>query len=158
MFTRWTSSPTLPLAAPLQVSPAELEIISMNPQPPASLIVVGRSGTGKTTCAVFRMFSRWYAGWKQGEQLNMVFITASGTLQLQVRALACALAAFSNVCVRCERSSAPGIAGCTLKLSASANLSTWQGAERCVSHRFPAAGGPLLCQAAQRGAAARAGR
>ena len=43
---------------PFRVSEAEQRIIEL--QSPSSIILLGRSGTGKTTCAVFRMWSRWY--------------------------------------------------------------------------------------------------
>ncbi|KAL3154824.1 hypothetical protein ABBQ38_011366 [Trebouxia sp. C0009 RCD-2024] len=46
---------------PFWVSPAEQAIIQMEPDPPCSMVLVGRSGTGKTTCAVFRIWARWHA-------------------------------------------------------------------------------------------------
>lgn len=44
---------------PFRVSPSEQYIIENDPDPPSSIVLVGRSGTGKTTCAVFRMWARW---------------------------------------------------------------------------------------------------
>lgn len=44
---------------PFRVSPSEQAIIESDPNPPCSIVLVGRSGTGKTTCAVFRMWARW---------------------------------------------------------------------------------------------------
>ena len=44
---------------PFRVSPSEQAIIENDPDPPCSIVLVGRSGTGKTTCAVFRMWARW---------------------------------------------------------------------------------------------------
>lgn len=44
---------------PFRVSPSEQAIIESDPDPPCSIVLVGRSGTGKTTCAVFRMWARW---------------------------------------------------------------------------------------------------
>lgn len=46
---------------PFRVSPAEQAIIQHDPRPPCSLVLVGRSGTGKTTCAIYRMWARWLA-------------------------------------------------------------------------------------------------
>ena len=40
-----------------KVNPEEQRIIELNA--PASVLLLGRSGTGKTTCAVFRMWARW---------------------------------------------------------------------------------------------------
>lgn len=39
---------------------------------------------GKTTCAVFRMWSHWLTAWHKGDTFNQVFVTASATLQDQV--------------------------------------------------------------------------
>lgn len=58
-----------------RVSPAEQRIIELRPDPPSSIILLGRSGTGKTTCAVFRMFGRWLYAKNQGEVDNMVSIS-----------------------------------------------------------------------------------
>ena len=55
---------------PFRVSPAEQRIIELNA--PESIILLGRSGTGKTTCAVFRMFAHWLASWREGQPFNMV--------------------------------------------------------------------------------------
>lgn len=46
---------------PFRVSPTELAIIESDPQPPCSTVLVGRSGTGKTTCAVYKMWFCWLA-------------------------------------------------------------------------------------------------
>jgi hypothetical protein len=37
-----------------RVSEAEMRIIEMVPRPPSSILLLGRSGTGKTTVLVFR--------------------------------------------------------------------------------------------------------
>ena len=44
---------------PFRVLPSEQTVIESDPDPPCSIVLVGRSGTGKTTCAVFRMWFRW---------------------------------------------------------------------------------------------------
>ncbi len=46
---------------PFRVSPSELTIIENDLDPPCSTVLVGRSGTGKTTCAVYKMWFRWLA-------------------------------------------------------------------------------------------------
>jgi hypothetical protein len=50
---------------PCKLSPTEWEIITRVPDPPSSIILLGRSGTGKTTCAVYRMWSKWLSGYKE---------------------------------------------------------------------------------------------
>lgn len=46
---------------PFRLSPKEQEIIEMVPNPPCSVLLLGRSGTGKTTCAVYRIWGHWMA-------------------------------------------------------------------------------------------------
>ncbi|KAL4457799.1 hypothetical protein ABPG75_012664 [Micractinium tetrahymenae] len=60
------------------------EVVERAPHPPQSLILLGRSGTGKTTCAVFRMFDHWRRAFEAGEPLHQVFVTVSATLKDQV--------------------------------------------------------------------------
>jgi len=55
---------------PFKVSPMEQEIIDQ-PMPP-SVILLGRSGTGKTTCAVFRMWSRFHAKHLENKTIHQV--------------------------------------------------------------------------------------
>ena len=57
---------------PFRVSPAEQRIIELRREPPQSIILLGRSGTGKTTCAVFRIFGHWLASRHEGQPHNMV--------------------------------------------------------------------------------------
>jgi hypothetical protein len=72
-----------------RLSPAEMDVIEHAPHPPQSLILLGRSGTGKTTCAVFRMFARWRAAFEEGRPLHQVFVTVSATLKEQVSWCVC---------------------------------------------------------------------
>ncbi|KAK9854785.1 hypothetical protein WJX84_000152 [Apatococcus fuscideae] len=68
---------------PFRVSPSEQRIIEMDA--PTSIILVGRSGTGKTTCAVYRMWSQWLTARSMGSTaFHQIFITASVTLRVQV--------------------------------------------------------------------------
>lgn len=70
---------------PFKVSPPEREIINKCESDPSPVILVGRSGTGKTTCAVYRLLSNWLkARETPGNELNQVFVTASATLKDQV--------------------------------------------------------------------------
>jgi hypothetical protein len=68
------------------VSPPESAIIAREPQPPAAMLLVGRSGTGKTTCAVYRLWARWLVSRQAGAPLAALFVTASATLRQQVAA------------------------------------------------------------------------
>lgn len=70
---------------PFRVSEQELDIIERVPHPPASMLLLGRSGTGKTTVLVFRMFFQWLAAYQHSERhMQAVFVTASATLKEQV--------------------------------------------------------------------------
>lgn len=57
---------------PFRVSPAEQSIIELETD--ISVILVGRSGTGKTTVAVYRMWGQWLAshGNEDAEPINQV--------------------------------------------------------------------------------------
>ncbi|KAG9047260.1 hypothetical protein FS837_002663 [Tulasnella sp. UAMH 9824] len=63
------------------VAPPENQIIKY----PSSCLVLGRSGTGKTTCMVFRMIGLDVAAKKSGQVLRQVFVTQSRTLARKVR-------------------------------------------------------------------------
>ncbi|EFN58513.1 hypothetical protein CHLNCDRAFT_140575 [Chlorella variabilis] len=67
-----------------RLSPAEADVVERMPYPPQSLILLGRSGTGKTTVALFRMFDRWRRSFEDGQPLHQVFVTVSATLKEQV--------------------------------------------------------------------------
>jgi len=71
---------------PFRLSPKEQEIIEMVPNPPCSVLLLGRSGTGKTTCAVYRIWGHWMAHHGMGidKPYRQVFLTASATLKEQV--------------------------------------------------------------------------
>lgn len=70
---------------PFRVSPSEQAIIENDPDPPCSIVLVGRSGTGKTTCAVFRMWARWLAFRHHStEPFNQIFLTANPKLRSEV--------------------------------------------------------------------------
>lgn len=67
---------------PFRVSPSEQAIIENDPDPPCSIVLVGRSGTGKTTCAVFRMWARWLAFRHHStEPFNQVSLLCSSWLR-----------------------------------------------------------------------------
>ena len=71
---------------PFRVSQPEMDIITHEATPPAAMLLIGRSGTGKTTCAVYRLWARWLLARQAGVPLTAVFITASATLRTQVAA------------------------------------------------------------------------
>ncbi|KAG8931119.1 hypothetical protein FRC00_000874 [Tulasnella sp. 408] len=52
---------------------------------PSSCLVLGRSGTGKTTCMLFRIIGLDIAAKNQGQTLRQVFVTRSRTLARKVR-------------------------------------------------------------------------
>jgi hypothetical protein len=63
-----------------------MRIIELEPRPPASILLLGRSGTGKTTVLVFRLFAAWLSAYQHTHRhQHCVFVTASATLKEQVR-------------------------------------------------------------------------
>jgi hypothetical protein len=62
-----------------------MRIIELEPRPPASILLLGRSGTGKTTVLVFRLFAAWLSAYQHTHRHQQcVFVTASATLKEQV--------------------------------------------------------------------------
>ena len=49
---------------PFQVSELEHRIIRLTTEPAASILLLGRSGTGKTTCCLYRLWSKFRAYWE----------------------------------------------------------------------------------------------
>ncbi len=61
---------------PFRVLPTEQRIIEL--VPPSSIVLLGRSGTGKTTCAVFRMYGAWLAHHSDPEAPPHNMVRAAG--------------------------------------------------------------------------------
>ena len=85
---------------PFRLSPLEQEICDIQPSPESSLVLLGRSGTGKTTCLGFRMWAHykaWFDIFSKSDpvlsggysdtntHLNQVFLTANPVLRTEVR-------------------------------------------------------------------------
>ncbi|EFJ46513.1 hypothetical protein VOLCADRAFT_118102 [Volvox carteri f. nagariensis] len=71
---------------PFKLSPEEYDLITLAPNPPSSIILLGRSGTGKTTCAVYRLWANWLRHYTNPglDPVHAVFVTASATLRERV--------------------------------------------------------------------------
>ena len=52
---------------PFRVTELEHAIINLKHDPPAPIILLGRSGTGKTTCCLYRLLSRFIHYWTQAK-------------------------------------------------------------------------------------------
>ena len=50
---------------PFNVTDIEYSYIRLNPKPPTPLLVLGRSGTGKTTCCMYRLWIQFLAYWEK---------------------------------------------------------------------------------------------
>ncbi|XP_077978099.1 TPR and ankyrin repeat-containing protein 1-like [Glandiceps talaboti] len=50
---------------PFRVTELEHAIIHLNPDPPSAILLLGRSGTGKTTCCLYRLWSSFIRYWDQ---------------------------------------------------------------------------------------------
>ena len=53
---------------PFRVREEEHEIINFEPSPQSSIILIGRSGTGKTTCILYRLWKDFLKYWKKAER------------------------------------------------------------------------------------------
>ena len=53
---------------PFRVTELEHAIITLRPSPPAPIILLGRSGTGKTTCCLYRLWSNFVRYWTRSSE------------------------------------------------------------------------------------------
>lgn len=74
----------VPQEYPYKLSPHEAEIVCHSD---SSSIILGRSGTGKTTCLVFRLIGRYIAGkeFNQDRPLKQILLTRSLNLADKIR-------------------------------------------------------------------------
>lgn len=68
---------------PFTPGPLEHKIIHHHPSPKSSILLMGRSGTGKTTCLVFRMWAEYMA--VKDKQLRQLFLTKNDVLRTEVK-------------------------------------------------------------------------
>ncbi|KAM5280423.1 TPR and ankyrin repeat-containing protein 1 isoform 2-T2 [Ctenodactylus gundi] len=52
---------------PFRVGELEYAVIDLNPKPLEPIILIGRSGTGKTTCCLYRLWKKFQCYWKKSE-------------------------------------------------------------------------------------------
>ncbi|XP_072455324.1 TPR and ankyrin repeat-containing protein 1 isoform X2 [Notamacropus eugenii] len=62
------SDTTEPVEYPFRVGELEYAVIDLNPRPPEPIILIGRSGTGKTTCCLYRLWKRFHAYWDKADR------------------------------------------------------------------------------------------
>ena len=48
---------------PFEVSELEQDVINLEPNQKSAILLLGRSGTGKTTCCLYRLWSRYQNYW-----------------------------------------------------------------------------------------------
>ncbi|XP_029097639.1 TPR and ankyrin repeat-containing protein 1 isoform X3 [Monodon monoceros] len=53
---------------PFRVGELEYAVINLNPRPLETIILIGRSGTGKTTCCLYRLWKKFHGYWEKAEQ------------------------------------------------------------------------------------------
>ncbi|XP_070247829.1 TPR and ankyrin repeat-containing protein 1 isoform X1 [Myotis yumanensis] len=53
---------------PFRVGELEYAVIHLNPRPLEPIILIGRSGTGKTTCCLYRLWKKFHIYWEKAEQ------------------------------------------------------------------------------------------
>ncbi|XP_036593500.1 TPR and ankyrin repeat-containing protein 1 [Trichosurus vulpecula] len=62
------SDTTAPAEYPFRVGELEYAVIDLNPRPPEPIILIGRSGTGKTTCCLYRLWKRFHSYWDKADR------------------------------------------------------------------------------------------
>ncbi|NXH15878.1 TRNK1 protein, partial [Bucco capensis] len=55
---------------PFRVGELEYAVIDLNPKPTEPIILIGRSGTGKTTCCLYRLWKKFYSYWEKATLAN----------------------------------------------------------------------------------------
>ncbi|NXG77304.1 TRNK1 protein, partial [Baryphthengus martii] len=55
---------------PFRVGELEYAVIDLNPKPIEPIILIGRSGTGKTTCCLYRLWKKFYSYWEKSALAN----------------------------------------------------------------------------------------
>ncbi|XP_032876109.1 TPR and ankyrin repeat-containing protein 1 isoform X2 [Amblyraja radiata] len=55
---------------PFRVGELEYAIIDLDPKPLEAIILIGRSGTGKTTCCLYRLWKSFQLYWKKAEEVG----------------------------------------------------------------------------------------
>ncbi|XP_040446265.1 TPR and ankyrin repeat-containing protein 1 isoform X1 [Falco naumanni] len=55
---------------PFRVGELEYAVIDLNPKPMEPIILIGRSGTGKTTCCLYRLWKKFYSYWEKSTSAN----------------------------------------------------------------------------------------
>lgn len=53
---------------PFRVGELEYAVIDLNPRPLEPIILIGRSGTGKTTCCLYRLWKKFHVYWEKAQQ------------------------------------------------------------------------------------------
>ena len=70
-----TESPdTLEIEFPFRLTEMEYFVVNLNPRPEEPIILLGRSGTGKTTCCLYRMFSQFVTYWFRAKKAGRPLI------------------------------------------------------------------------------------
>lgn len=52
---------------PFKMTELEHAIVNLRPDPPTPIILLGRSGTGKTTCCLYRLWDQFKRYWERAE-------------------------------------------------------------------------------------------
>lgn len=60
---------------PFRVGELEYAVIDLDPKPLEPIILIGRSGTGKTTCCLYRLWKKFHIYWEKAEQAGSPLLT-----------------------------------------------------------------------------------
>uniref|UniRef100_A0A6I8P8F4 Tetratricopeptide repeat and ankyrin repeat containing 1 n=1 Tax=Ornithorhynchus anatinus TaxID=9258 RepID=A0A6I8P8F4_ORNAN len=57
-----------PVEYPFRVGELEYAVIGLNPRPLEPIVLIGRSGTGKTTCCLYRLWKKFHSYWEKARR------------------------------------------------------------------------------------------
>ncbi|XP_058513135.1 TPR and ankyrin repeat-containing protein 1 isoform X1 [Ochotona princeps] len=60
---------------PFRLGELEYSVIDLNPRPLEPIILIGRSGTGKTTCCLYRLWKKFHIYWEKAKQAGSPLLT-----------------------------------------------------------------------------------
>ncbi|XP_013369220.1 PREDICTED: TPR and ankyrin repeat-containing protein 1 isoform X4 [Chinchilla lanigera] len=80
---------TVTVEYPFRVGELEYAVIDLNPKPLEPIILIGRSGTGKTTCCLYRLWKKFHIYWEKAEQAGSPLLAKQtwpkGRLEMEPR-------------------------------------------------------------------------
>ncbi|XP_038623591.1 TPR and ankyrin repeat-containing protein 1 [Tachyglossus aculeatus] len=75
-----------PVEYPFRVGELEYAVIGLNPRPLEPIVLIGRSGTGKTTCCLYRLWRKFHSYWEKAHRARSPLLVRQTWQWRQLRA------------------------------------------------------------------------